>query len=199
MGRYYGGDINGKFWCAVQDSNDASYFHVLHSDAEEADDVWECCGCWADEADEKCPNCEEDEASSEKRPSESEINYTFTNSEEQMEKFDDDLATLCKAVGFAEDESDLPRLRALADATVGKDWHDVPEPFDALYEACNNNNKEDVTDSMKAYLRVVEEMHGDDYVDWSEVLLRNKARLFLGLQIEAVLRKQDKCHFWCEC
>lgn len=26
MGRYYSGDIEGKFWFAVQDSNDASFF-----------------------------------------------------------------------------------------------------------------------------------------------------------------------------
>lgn len=26
MGRYYTGDINGKFWFGVQDSNDASFF-----------------------------------------------------------------------------------------------------------------------------------------------------------------------------
>ena len=28
MGRYYSGDINGKFWFAVQSSNDADFFGV---------------------------------------------------------------------------------------------------------------------------------------------------------------------------
>ena len=28
MGRYYNGDIEGKFWFAVQDSNDADFFGV---------------------------------------------------------------------------------------------------------------------------------------------------------------------------
>jgi len=28
MGRYYDGDINGKFWFAVQDSDDAEFFGV---------------------------------------------------------------------------------------------------------------------------------------------------------------------------
>lgn len=28
MGRYYNGDINGKFWFAVQSSNDADFFGV---------------------------------------------------------------------------------------------------------------------------------------------------------------------------
>jgi len=28
MGRYYDGDIEGKFWVSVQDSDDASYFGV---------------------------------------------------------------------------------------------------------------------------------------------------------------------------
>ena len=39
MGRYYNGDINGKFWFAVQNSNDANHFGVrgiyfLHSDGK---------------------------------------------------------------------------------------------------------------------------------------------------------------------
>ncbi len=29
MGRYYSGDIEGKFWFAVQDSNDADFFGVV--------------------------------------------------------------------------------------------------------------------------------------------------------------------------
>jgi hypothetical protein len=32
MGRYYSGDINGKFWFGVQDSTDASNFGVEYSE-----------------------------------------------------------------------------------------------------------------------------------------------------------------------
>jgi len=32
MGRYYSGDIKGKFWFGLQDSNDASYFGGQHFD-----------------------------------------------------------------------------------------------------------------------------------------------------------------------
>ena len=29
MGRYYSGDIEGKFWFTIQDSNDADFFGVI--------------------------------------------------------------------------------------------------------------------------------------------------------------------------
>lgn len=34
MGRYYSGDIEGKFWFAVQDSNDADFFGVEGSEPD---------------------------------------------------------------------------------------------------------------------------------------------------------------------
>lgn len=41
MGRYYSGDINGKFWFGIQDSDDASYFGGVEVDVmdEETEDV----------------------------------------------------------------------------------------------------------------------------------------------------------------
>jgi len=35
MGRYYNGDIGGKFWFAVQSSNDADFFGVVGTHPEE--------------------------------------------------------------------------------------------------------------------------------------------------------------------
>ena len=42
MGRYYGGDIEGKFWFAVQPSNDISNL-VACDELEQF--IWKCCGC----------------------------------------------------------------------------------------------------------------------------------------------------------
>jgi len=35
MGRYYNGDIEGKFWCGVQSSDDADFFGVEGTQPEE--------------------------------------------------------------------------------------------------------------------------------------------------------------------
>lgn len=50
MGRYYNGDIEGKFWFGVQSSTDADFFGVIHEEV-----YYKKCGC---EADERC-DCEE--------------------------------------------------------------------------------------------------------------------------------------------
>ena len=58
MGRYYSGDIDGKFWLAVQSSDDANYFGVkgeqpnlleYHYDDDDLPTVKECI--------ENCENC----------------------------------------------------------------------------------------------------------------------------------------------
>jgi hypothetical protein len=41
MGRYYDGDINGKFWFAVQDSNDADFFGVTGYQPEQLEYAFE--------------------------------------------------------------------------------------------------------------------------------------------------------------
>jgi len=51
MGRYYNGDIEGKFWFGIQDSNDASFFGI------EPKIIYNRkCGCWYTE-DNEC-GCE---------------------------------------------------------------------------------------------------------------------------------------------
>ena len=44
MGRYYNGQISGKFWVGVQSSNDATYFGVSHTDIVQ----YHVCGCELD-------------------------------------------------------------------------------------------------------------------------------------------------------
>ena len=46
MGRYYCGQITGKFWFGVQSSSDASYFGVKHKDIVQ----YQVCGCELDES-----------------------------------------------------------------------------------------------------------------------------------------------------
>ena len=55
MGRYYYGNITGKFWFGVQDSCDATNFGV-----EPKDELcYACCGCLTDEEESYCNMCYE--------------------------------------------------------------------------------------------------------------------------------------------
>ena len=53
MGRFYYGDIKGKFWFGVQESEDASHFGV---EAEE-NYCYLVCGCCYEEGDSYCKAC----------------------------------------------------------------------------------------------------------------------------------------------
>ena len=52
MGRYYSGEISGKFWFAVQSSNDADYFGVTY----ETVITYIVCNCYYDN-EEYCSAC----------------------------------------------------------------------------------------------------------------------------------------------
>jgi hypothetical protein len=58
MGRYYGGDIVGKFWFGIQSSDDARHFGVNPSEPELL--YWNC-GTFCEPtvpADTPCPSCD---------------------------------------------------------------------------------------------------------------------------------------------
>jgi hypothetical protein len=57
MGRYYSGQIAGKFWFGVQSSNDASYFGIEHIEILR----YHVCGCERKERD-AAPGCSTDVA-----------------------------------------------------------------------------------------------------------------------------------------
>jgi hypothetical protein len=242
MGRYYGGDIEGKFWFAVQSSNDPSFFHVKGDDAVEQDDVWECCGTYAEKEDEKCPDCtgeEDDEKpSSNKIPNENELNYSFEATDEQMEMLDAKLKLLIVACGLSEDM--LETLRELAKDDDGKKLGEM----DKLICSTNCEKEEDsdsepeMTEKQKKALEAVPEDSPDPFVVMMEAHMANlymdkktktvrpvmvspeeyekkrmaylkkelgikyekcQARLYLGLRIEACLKRTGECTMWCEC
>ena len=113
MGRYYYGDIRGKFWFAVQDSDDAAYFGTkptYHCEFHE-------CGCSIyDPTEEKltknlfCESC-------------------YGSLEEHREKVGEDETWFVREMSFAFTEDDLPmmeRKRTLLSRQVGNymtDYH----------------------------------------------------------------------------
>jgi hypothetical protein len=53
MGRYYSGEISGKFWFGIQDSNDADYFGVEYKDVI----IYYVCNCYYDNDETYCSSC----------------------------------------------------------------------------------------------------------------------------------------------
>lgn len=179
MGRYYGGDIEGKFWFAVQGSYDPAFFHVKGVEAIEREEVWECCGSWCDECDEKCPNCTgedgDEEPSSEKRPSESEVQFNFEFTEEQMELLDKRLVLLAAACGFSEEELD-----DLREAVNDKE---KLEELDA--RICQWKLAEELPEEQKKALKELAELRDtvfheeSDGDSWATMLEAQMARVYL--------------------
>ena len=100
MGRYYTGDIEGKFWCGTQDSDDATFFHIMCE--HQCTYYYPCCGETADRnSEETCPNCSEPE---EQEESQSQIYYYFYKNDEQVEKMKERIAECFDALEIAEEK-----------------------------------------------------------------------------------------------
>ena len=55
MGRFYSGDIEGKFWFGIQDSNDVENLVTITGNTEYS---WHACNCVAEiEDDDYCRQC----------------------------------------------------------------------------------------------------------------------------------------------
>ena len=113
MGRYYLGDITGKFWFAIQDSYDPSCFGVEHEDRHE----FYVCSCYvsledidATKQDIYCEGCfssyeehieamkaDDIEETTTWHKSESEVNYSFGESD--LDKVKETIAGLEQRVG----------------------------------------------------------------------------------------------------
>jgi len=178
MGRYYYGDISGKFWVACQSSTDASNYGITHKDI-----INFCvCHCASDETEESigndpekkiyCESCydsyeqhiesikEEDlDLDSENIKtwyiSESEICYEFC--EEHIEQLEEKIKELEKKVG-----------KYMNTFKIIEKNEEINYDFDSSYENLDGN---------------------------AELV----ARLCLGKQIHYCLKKKGSCIFFAEC
>ena len=57
MGRFYDGDIQGKFWFGIQDSSDIENLITITPQVYYA---WKCCHCFAEiDSSDYCKDCHE--------------------------------------------------------------------------------------------------------------------------------------------
>ena len=185
MGRFYSGDIEGKFWFGIQSSDDISnlvdYEYIQPY-------IWKFCGCSLDddEKDKYCKSC----FNSKKE---------HIESVKEDEDYDDELL-------WIEDQSisyDLDKdthYQQLVD-NMNKIKTYIHEDIIKEFEKIEQNDK-----ILNAFTGVFQPIL--DFINTNKVLKNDEdrnniytliARYTLGYQIEYCLRTTESCSIYCEC
>jgi hypothetical protein len=168
MGRYYTGSISGKFWFAIQDSDDASnfgveykylyYYHVCGCEYEESNPNLYCSSCYVsydEHMKDMIENDIEDHDNQTWHKSENEIYYEFKESDIEFVK------------------NEVEKLESLVGNYI--ESYEIVEKNDEI----NYDLKLSVRDSENPHLELC-------------------ARLCLGKQILYCLEKNKYCTFFAE-
>lgn len=185
MGRYYRGDIEGKFWFGTQSSDDATHFGV------NPDIQYDYYGCGC---------CATDDITNNVDNTELYCTSCYTSLEEHLEKTedvrDDDTKTYHESneIYYYFQEQNLPTLlkeiRKL-EKTVGK----YMESFIIIDKT---PEYEDVTDEDVTYEDITYEYRVPQGTTLKDGELEQIARLCLGKQILYCVEKYGKCGFHAE-
>ena len=176
MGRYYWGDIEGKFWFGVQSSSDVE--NLINITAQPGSLVWHGCGCVVDfdqKNDTYCKDCYES-----KEDFLDEMGEDFEGDpydelpEISYDISDDSLEDLCDALTTLEKEID-PRI--------------VTE-----YKKIDG----DMSNAFSGVFKQVDELVGIILKEKENMDLQVIARYGLGLQIKQCLEKNGSCGLYCE-
>lgn len=185
MGRYYCGDIEGKFWVGLQGSDDIEELvsvtpHIYY--------CWKVCGCLAEiDSDEYCKDCyktkeEHIENVVEEEDYEDEMLYM----EECSQGY-----SLDKETHYEELKNNMEELRKKI-PTLILDEFDKIEQSDKLLNAFTgvfDNSSKVIQD----YFGGIPQLGPE-----KRMLLQIIARYNLGLQLEYCLRTTDSCDINCE-
>ena len=183
MGRFYNGDIEGKFWFGVQDSNDIENLVTITSATEYA---WKVCNCVAEDSDEYCKCCYDSK--------EDHINDAVEQDEYDHEDEHECLYyeecsqgyTLDKGTHYQELVDNMNVLKTKLGDEIIKMFDTIEQTDDIL------NAFTGVFNTTHGYLKNVktDEEYGE--------LVVLVARYTLGYQIEYCLRTTGSCNVNCE-
>jgi hypothetical protein len=179
MGRHYYGDIEGKFWFAVQSSFDADFFGVDHKKIYNRK-----CGCTYSETDECGCTIEHEHVTEGENACPDDCDKSEDENSIDLESY--------SSIEYYFEKEHIPLIRKgiekckhkLRDNKYDMDYKSkLDEFFDELIGG--------YTDEM-----VCEKLH----VDEAEVykILKWYARMMLGMQILSCLEEHGKCSFECD-
>jgi len=184
MGRFYNGDIEGKFWFGVQDSNDVKNLVTIDGYVYYS---WKVCDCGAEIDETYCRQCytnirQHIEAAIEAGEYEDECLHYEDSSEGY---------SLDKGTHYEELVKNMENLRK-----------EIPEEIIKEFEKIEQNDK-----ILDAFTGVFDKTHplvnkvNEDFVysaSKKKELAVLVARYTLGYQIEYCLRTTDSCNINCE-
>ena len=185
MGRFYDGDIEGKFWFGVQDSSDIENLisitpHVYFS--------WKVCGCSTDnDNDEYCKDCY---ASKEEHIEDAVENEEY---EDEMLYIEDCAQgySLDKDTHYDELKNNMEELRKKIPEQILNEFDKI-EQTDKLLNAFTGvfDNTSEVVSN---YFGGIPQLGPE-----KRMVLQIIARYNLALQIEYCLRTKESCNVNCE-
>jgi hypothetical protein len=179
MGRFYSGDIQGKFWFAVQDSDDADFFGVEHVKVYNRK-----CGCLYSEEDECCCEVEHEHNFKDSEEYDDSKSTCDPNCEIEFDENTKDEESY-NSIEYDFSEEHIPKVREGIERCI--------QSLDGHHEKLEDyfKNKDSYNDKeLSEYLNIEQEkMHG--YLEWY-------ARLELGKKILHCLDENGTCSFECE-
>ena len=180
MGRFYSGDIEGKFWFGVQDSDDVENLVTIKGNTDYS---WHVCNCVAEIDEDYCRQCyETKEDHIDAAIEEEEYDNSCLYYEECSHGY-----SLDKGTHYEELLANMENLKK-----------EIPEGVVKFFENIEQNDK--ILDAFTGVFNDINKHFGEKNENEEErkklqVLI---ARYTLGYQIEYCLRTTDSCNINCE-
>jgi hypothetical protein len=181
MGRFYSGDIEGKFWFGVQDSDDVENLVTI---TPHTDYSWHVCNCCAEVDEGYCRQCyDSKEEHIEAAIEEEEYDDSCLYYEECSNGY-----CLDKGTHYEELVTNMELLKQELPEEVIKKFENIEQNDDIL------NAFTGVFDKYLPFINEKKEEKEGERKDLSVLV----ARYTLGYQIEYCLRTTDSCNINCE-
>lgn len=178
MGCYYFGDIEGKFWFAVQNSDDANFFGVEYKKIYNRK-----CGCTYSEEDECCCEIEHLHVTEEDVKEDASKNVCQPDCDKKFEENGIDLESY-SSIEYTFTEENLESVKE----GLEKCFTEI-EPISANIREILNCK--DIENFINDICKNLSDKQYSDYCTWL-------ARLELGLKIFKCLETNGTCNFECE-
>ena len=187
MGRYYNGDIEGKFWFGVQSSCD---IEELVKIVGKIHHTWLVCGCYANiEDDDYCKQCY---GSKEEHINDAIEEGNFNEDDDEVDK---SLYYECQMINYDLDKSSHYEelVENMKDLKTK-----IPEEVISRFDAIEQTDKilDAFTGVFDNTYQETDKKNKDDKEEHKLCVLI--ARYTLGYQIEYCLRTQGTCNIACE-
>jgi hypothetical protein len=181
MGRFYGGDIEGKFWFGIQDSNDIENLVTITSNTFFS---WNVCNCVAEIDDDYCRNCYESK------------NEHIKQAIEEQEYEDECLYHEDCCSGYSLDKETHYKELVMNMEKIKKQ---IPKVIIEEFDKIEQNDK--ILDAFTGVFNNIEKILNK--INFDNKKQQNNqtiliARYTIGYQIEYCLRNRGDCNVHCE-